>query len=652
MVVLLHGQGVQVAGHDVVEGELVGNTRQVSLIARQRILVVGQARTEVELHGEGVVPEALVDRQQRIGIEVAVARRVVEVVSVFRSEEQVRRSRDLARVVHHHVVRAHAAREAQPVEQVPFQRRMERIAVRGILEDLAVDHPVGILDAVDEFQAPELLAVTQIRVVALVDLIFPDIVPAREEVDADERVVVDTLNQRVAAVLLHVGGTQVERQFVLDQFGRVAHREVVTVVDVVRDDAPRIDRCSREIGLVALRTARDADGIGLVESRLEEVLRIVGRGSGEFLTPAHRRRVDIRAVGILELRHHERRREGRAVRVVHPHAPLLAAFGRDQDHAVGALRSVQRGSRSTRQHRHRLDILGVDAGYTLVIAAVGRLVDALGLLRTQARQRNTVDHVEGVVVAVERFDATHHHAGRTAGSRGAGIDLQTGDLARERIHEVGILDRVDDRAGDLLHVVGQGLLLTLDTEGRHHHGVEDLVVLAHDDFERRDRARHRNLLFRIADQRDFEHVARLGLRQGEVAVEIDGHADRRSLKEHRGTDQCHALLILHRTADAALRGAGRCLRLARQYDMLVPKGISDVEVGEQPVQDPSERLVTGDDGHFPFSIDIGGIVNERIVRLLLNSLEDRDDRNVPKIEGHMRGRLRHLCRCPKGKARQ
>ena len=53
---------------------------------------------------------------------------------------------------------------------------------------------------------------------------------------------VNTLNQRIAAVLLHVGGSQIERQFILDQRGRVAHREIIAVVDVIGNNTPRIDR--------------------------------------------------------------------------------------------------------------------------------------------------------------------------------------------------------------------------------------------------------------------------------------------------------------------------------------------------------------------------------------------------------------------------
>lgn len=176
-----------------------------------------------------------------------------------------------------------------------------------------------------------------------------------------------------------------------------------------------------------------------------------------------------------------------------------------------------------RKDRHGFDVVGVEVGDTLEVAAVGRFIRALGLARTQARKRNTVDHVEGVVLAVDRLDASHHHAGGTAGARCAGIDLKTGHLTRKGVHEVGVLDRSDDVAGHLLHVVGQRFLGALDTEGGHHDGVEHLVVFEHYDLKGCGAGYGKGLLG-IADQRNFERVADLGLRQREVAVQIDGDA--------------------------------------------------------------------------------------------------------------------------------
>ena len=451
---------------------------------------------------------------------------------------------------------------------------------------------------------------------------------------------VDTLHQRVARVLLHVGGAQIERQLVLHELGRVAQREVVAVIDVVGDDAARVDRSGREIGLVALRTGGDAQRVGHVEARLEEVLRVVAARRGQLLAPAHRGSVERRAVGVLEAGHDEGRREGRVVGEVDANAALAALLRGDEDDAVGTLRTVERGGRGARQHRHRLDVLGVEVGDTLVVAAVGRLVDTLGLGRAEARKGNTVDHVEGVVVAVDRLHAAHHHTRRTARTRRAGVDLQTGDLTRKRVDEVGVLHRIDDVARDLLHVVGQRLLLTLDTECGDHDGVEHLVVLLHDDLQRRP-ARNRNRHLAVADERHLEHVARLGLRQREVAFEIDGRTGRGAGDDDRGADQGLALIVLDGACDTPPHGfrGGFRARL-REDDVVVLERVGQARTGEQTVEHRREGLLRGRERHRLRGVDIGRVVDERIVGLLLNRLEDLGDGGIAHIHAHARcGRL-------------
>lgn len=142
--------------------------------------------------------------------------------------------------------------------------------------------------------------------------------------NGNQRVVVEALHERVTLVLAHVGSAQVERQLVLDELRGIAEGKVVPVVDVVGDDAARIERSGREIGLVHARTTRNRDRIGLLEAGLEEIRGVVrGRGR-ELRAPAHGRCRSVGAVGVLELRHDERRREGGIVGVVHAHTPLLA----------------------------------------------------------------------------------------------------------------------------------------------------------------------------------------------------------------------------------------------------------------------------------------------------------------------------------------
>ena len=57
---------------------------------------------------------------------------------------------------------------------------------------------------------------------------------------------VEALHERVTLVLAHVGSAQVERQLVLDELGRVAHREVIAIVDVVGNRAARVSEAAEK----------------------------------------------------------------------------------------------------------------------------------------------------------------------------------------------------------------------------------------------------------------------------------------------------------------------------------------------------------------------------------------------------------------------
>ena len=551
VVVLLRRETLRVVGDDVVVGELVGNARQITFVTRQLVLVVHDAGAEVELQGEGIVEEALVDAQQHVAVEVVVRHRAVQVAAVLRSEERVGRSAEFAGVVDRRIIGTDTARQAHPVGDVELHRSVEAVAVLTVFVQLAVGDPPRVLDALEEFEVPELLHIARVGTRTLVNLVFADVVAAREEVDAHQRVAVLALNSLVAGVLLHVGRAHVERQAVLDKHRRIADREIVAVVDIVGYDTARIDGGSRRIGLVAFGTGGKAHRVGLVESGLEEIRGIVRSRRGEFAAPAHHRLDFARAVGVLEFGHHEGMGEGRRVRIVDPHAALLALLGGDEDHTVGALSPVEGRSRGTRKDRHGLDVVGVDVRHAVrphVIALQAVVIRA----EADVRHRNTVDHIEGVVVLVERFGTAHYHAGRAADARRRGVDLHTGDLAVEGIHEVGVLNRNDVLGFHLLDVVRERLFLTFDTEGRHHH-----VIQRDGRFDHRDTeigaASHSDLLRFAAQIIDHEHrvLHRSGNLQSETAVDIGADTDRRTFDNDRRADNGLSVCIEHHTRDIA-----------------------------------------------------------------------------------------------------
>ena len=123
----------------------------------------------------------------------------------------------------------------------------------------------------------------------------------------------------------------------------------------------------------------------------------------------------------------------------------------------------------------------------------------------------------------------------------------------------------------------------------------------------------------IADQRNFERVADLGLRQREVAVQIDGDAGRRALNQHRGADQRHALSVLNGSAYSALSVVGGGIfSFLRKDDVLVAKRVGDVGTCEKFVEQSCQRLVLRGNGHFAVGVDVRRVVDERAAGLLLN----------------------------------
>ena len=261
-------------------------------------------------------------------------------------------------------------------------------------------------------------------------------------------------------------------QPVLKELRRVAEREVVAVVAVVRDDAVGIDRRGREVGLVLFSSARKRHGIRIDMARFEKLIgritragRIVQLRAPTVDRRSRHRSVAARAVTVLELRHHEGRQELRLARIGHLELSGLPLLRRDHDGAVRRTRPVKSRRRSARQHRDRLDVLGVQVRNGL--RGTPR-IEFRAAPASDVVHRNAVDHIEGIRRLEDRLRTAHDNLRGTADTRRRGVDRHTGDLARQRVHEVGVLDHRDVRRRDLLDVVREGLFLTFDAEGRHH----------------------------------------------------------------------------------------------------------------------------------------------------------------------------------------
>ena len=161
---------------------------------------------------------------------------VVLIVAELGSIELVGRSVNLSGIVHYCVVQTGTASNGHPFGDVPFQCSGEGVSVSGVLEQFPVGLPVGVLDTIDELQRPELLHIAGIGIVSLINLVLGYIVSTWEKICRYKRVVIQTLNGRVALVLTHVACAHIESKPVLHELGCVADSEVVSVVGIVRDD--------------------------------------------------------------------------------------------------------------------------------------------------------------------------------------------------------------------------------------------------------------------------------------------------------------------------------------------------------------------------------------------------------------------------------
>ena len=388
---------------------------------------------------------------------------------------------------------------------------------------------------------------------------------------------------------------------------------------------------------------RETHRVGGVVTRLEEVLRLPRRGL-RHLGRAPRLETAVQsAVRTLELGHHEGREEGRVVAVGYRDA-LLARAGREHHHAVGGLRTVERGRRGTGQHRHVADVVGVERGDT-VARGVRRTHDRIRSRRSghrERRKRNAVEHVERVVVAVDRLRTAHHHLRLAAQTGRTRVDLHTGDTAREVVREAGVFGFEDLVRSDVLHVVRHGALGALDAECRHHHGLQLLVVLLERDVEHRAPADgHR--LRHVADERHVERGTGdlRAPREGEDAVHAARGALHRPRDHDRGADDRLAALV----DDAARKPVGvrRLTRLGTlEDDVRAVDRPLDARAAEQLAQHGAQIAAIKREGHVAGDVDVLVVVEEGVAALLFDLLDHRGDRRVGHIE---RDFFLILCEC-------
>ena len=278
------------------------------------------------------------------------------------------------------------------------------------------------------------------------------------------------------------------------------------------------------------------------------------------------------AVYILEIGPVTRLVEGYRGGKSNPDALLLAArLGRNDDGAVGGARSVKRRCSRAFQHRDRLHVVGIDV--TGAIAVVDRGV--VRFVRTRRRigihtaaDGHTVDHEQSRIVVIrERALAAQRDTDRSAGSCGRLVEIQTGNLTGHTAQPTAAGIVGDVVGADLRDGIAEALLLTGDTEGRHHHVLD--AVGRRPELEVDTRTGVHRLRHRIVTQIGTDNFAVCRNIQRIFAVGAGAHTEGRTLDDQRRTDERHAVGITHRTGYFHI-GTGLVGRLAHEHDLCSP----------------------------------------------------------------------------------
>ena len=537
---------------------------------------------------------------------------------------RVRRSVELLRVERIGIVNPDAPGDIQPRKDVVRGRKGEQVALLVRIAQVAVGYPVGVLHpevTALEVRRPELFHQFRCRIVTLEDSVGVEIRSPREEVDRDQRVRVDALVGHVLVLLVDVARRGVQPQLVLQKIAGIAEGEVVTVVGVVGDDAVGIDRSSREIGLVAVRTAREREGVRIDVPRFEEIIGCITdlRSRSKPLSPAvdgrpRARTVQPGSIAVLELRQHEGIQKLRIARERHLQGAGLPLLRRNHHRTVRGIRTVEGRGCSARQHRNRLDILRVQVGNRLR----GTLrIELRAASATEVVHRNTVDDIQGIRRLRDGLVTAQHHLCGTAHARRRGVDSHTGHLARERIHEVRILHGGNLFRAYLLDIIREGLLFAFDAQGRYHDRLNLRGRFPERHRERRPRTdRHRGRLIAQIAHLEGLRGGRSGNLQREAPLGVRRDAQRGAPHDDRGADNRLPLGIGHAAGDRNWPYRSSLLFINEDTPSVDIK--ADIERREQLIQDFGDYFIRDIDTHLA-ALQIFHIpVDEKIPRLRLN----------------------------------
>ena len=338
------------------------------------------------------------------------------------------------------------------------------------------------------------------------------------------------------------------------------------------------------------------------------------------------------AVYILEIGPVTRLVEGYRGGKSNPDALLLAArLGRNDDGAVGGARSVKRRCSRAFQHRDRLHVVGIDV--TGAIAVVDRGV--VRFVRTRRRigihtaaDGHTVDHEQSRIVVIrERALAAQRDTDRSAGSCGRLVEIQTGNLTGHTAQPTAAGIVGDVVGADLRDGIAEALLLTGDTEGRHHHVLD--AVGRRPELEVDTRTGVHRLRHRIVTQIGTDNFAVCRNIQRIFAVGAGAHTEGRTLDDQRRTDERHAVGITHRTGYFHI-GTGLVGRLAHEHDLCSPH--CSRHLGDRLRDDRLDGGVGHAERDPAGGIEIRNVIHESVAALLFDGLQQLFYRNILDVK--------------------
>ena len=357
-------------------------------------------------------------------------------------------------------------------------------------------------------------------------------------------------------------------------------RECITVVRVVWHHAVGMGIGIREIGANLLGAAAHAHRVVPCHAGLKEIGNVVlgkvaklgtlisqllGGHVSHLLAPAFGRegagsQVQSCTINILDfwlceclLKCHIRvHRDGNLA--------FLAFFGGNHEHAVGCRATIKRCRISALEHVDALDVVGVDERKRIAaFRAVGigestAIRPAGGCIAHLIGHRHTVDNNERAVVTHHRLVAANENLRRAAGAACRLRNRHARHLARQGIHEVGILHFHQVIALYHLRSIGERCLFALDT----HSGNHNFLQLLRAEFELNiNWSAVPNHLHRfVADSRNLQLRAFGNIHNREISVEVGSSAlIVRAHHKNRGADERVAHLVFH--------NASRCGGLLR-----------------------------------------------------------------------------------------